>query len=42
MTDFEQAKVQVKQLRHVLYLKDNEGVLALMRRHAAILGPKFQ
>ena len=33
---------KVNQLRHVRYLKDKEGVLALMKRHAAILGPKFR
>ena len=33
---------KVNQLRHVRYLKDKAGVLALMKKHAAILGPKFQ
>ncbi len=33
---------KVNQLRHVRYLKDKAGVLALMKRHAAILGPKFK
>ena len=33
---------KVNQLRHVRYLKDRDGVLALARRHAAILGPKFR
>ena len=33
---------KVNQLRHVRYLKDRAGVLALMKRHAAILAPKFQ
>ena len=33
---------KVNQLRHVRYLKDKEGVLALMKRHAEILGPKFK
>ncbi len=33
---------KVNQLRHVLYLKDRDGVLALMKRHAQILGPKFR
>ena len=33
---------KVNQLRHVRYLKDKEGVLALMRRHAEILRPKFE
>ena len=32
---------KVNQLRHVRYLKDREGVLALMRKHAGILAPKF-
>jgi len=31
----------VNQQRHVLYLKDKANTLALMRRHAAIVGPKF-
>ena len=33
---------KVNQLRHVRYLKDREGVLALMKKHAEILGPKFR
>ena len=33
---------KVNQLRHVRYLKDKTGVLALMKRHAHILGPKFR
>lgn len=33
---------KVNQLRHVLYLKDKESTLALMKRHAKILGPKFR
>ncbi|MCR5664312.1 MAG: aminotransferase class I/II-fold pyridoxal phosphate-dependent enzyme [Oscillospiraceae bacterium] len=33
---------KVNQLRHFLYLKDKEHVLELMKRHAAILGPKFR
>ena len=33
---------KVNQLRHVLYLKDKETTLALMKKHAAILGPKFK
>ena len=33
---------KINQLRHVRYLKDKEHTLALMRRHAAILGPKFR
>ncbi len=32
---------KMSQLRHVRFLKDKNGVLALMRRHAAILAPKF-
>ena len=32
---------KINQLRHVRYLKDKEHTLALMRRHAAILAPKF-
>ena len=32
---------KINQLRHVKYLKDKETTLALMRRHAAILAPKF-
>ena len=33
---------KVNQQRHVLYLKDKAHTLALMRRHAAIMGPKFR
>lgn len=29
-------------LRHALYLKDAEGVRALMRKHRAIIAPKFE
>ena len=32
---------KTNQLRHLLYLKDKAHTLALMKRHAAILGPKF-
>ena len=32
---------KVNQLRHVRYLKDKEHTLALLKKHAAILGPKF-
>ena len=32
---------KVNQLRHVRYLKDKAHTLALMKRHAAILAPKF-
>ena len=33
---------KVNQLRHVLYLKDKDHTLALMKRHAAIMLPKFR
>lgn len=33
---------KMNQLRHVLYLKDKAHTLALMRRHAEILRPKFE
>lgn len=33
---------KVNQLRHVLYLQDKNHTLALMKRHAAIMLPKFQ
>ncbi len=33
---------KVNQLRHVKYLKDMAGTLALMKKHAAVLGPKFR
>ncbi len=33
---------KVNQLRHVLYLKDKANTLALMKRHSAVLAPKFQ
>ena len=33
---------KVNQLRHARYLKDKAHTLALMKKHAAILGPKFQ
>ncbi len=32
---------KTNQLRHVLYLKDKANTLALMKRHAAIMKPKF-
>ena len=32
---------KINQLRHVKYLKDKANTLALMKRHAAILAPKF-
>ena len=32
---------KVNQQRHVLYLKDKAHTLELMKRHAAIMGPKF-
>ncbi len=33
---------KVNQLRHVKYLKDKEGTLALMKRHAEVMAPKFR
>ena len=33
---------KVNQLRHVKYLKNKEETLALMKKHAGILGPKFR
>jgi DNA-binding transcriptional MocR family regulator len=33
---------KVNQLRHVLFLKNLQGVLAHMQKHAAILRPKFE
>ncbi len=33
---------KVNQLRHIRYFKDKEGLLALMKKHAGILGPKFR
>ncbi len=33
---------KVNQQRHVLYLKDKAHTLELMKKHAAILGPKFR
>ena len=33
---------KVNQLRHVKYLKNKDGTLALMKKHAGILGPKFR
>ena len=32
---------KINQLRHVRYLKDKSHTLALMKRHAAVLAPKF-
>ena len=32
---------KMNQLRHVRFLKDKENTLALMKKHAAVLGPKF-
>ena len=32
---------KMNQLRHVRFLKDKEHTLALMKKHAAVLGPKF-
>ena len=33
---------KVNQLRHVKYLRDRAHTLELMKKHAAIMGPKFQ
>ena len=33
---------KVNQLRHVLYLKDKEHTLELMKKHAAVMLPKFR
>ena len=33
---------KVNQLRHVRYLKDKEGTLQLMKKHASVLGPRFR
>lgn len=33
---------KINQLRHVRYLKDKEHTLELMKRHAQIMGPKFE
>lgn len=33
---------KVNQLRHVLFLKDEEGILRLMDKHRSLLAPKFQ
>ena len=33
---------KVNQLRHVRYLKDKENTIRIMKRHAAIMAPKFQ
>ncbi|WP_353733858.1 hypothetical protein [Oscillibacter sp.] len=33
---------KVNQQRHVLYLKDKAHTLELMKKHAAIMGPKFR
>ena len=33
---------KVNQLRHVRFLKDKANTLALMKRHAQVLGPKFR
>ena len=32
---------KINQLRHVKYLKNKEHTLEIMKRHAAVLGPKF-
>ena len=33
---------KVNQLRHVRYLKNKEGTIAVMKKHAGVLGPKFK
>ena len=33
---------KINQLRHVKYLKDKAHTLELMKKHAAIMGPKFK
>ena len=33
---------KVNQLRHVKYLKNKEGTLEIMKRHAEVMAPKFQ
>ena len=33
---------KVNQLRHVKFLKDKENTLALMKKHAEIMNPKFK
>ena len=33
---------KVNQLRHVKYLKNKEGTLEIMKRHASLMAPKFQ
>jgi DNA-binding transcriptional MocR family regulator len=33
---------KLNQLRHVLFLKNDAGILELMDRHRALIGPKFQ
>ena len=33
---------KVNQLRHVLYLKDKAHTLELMKKHAAVMLPKFR
>lgn len=33
---------KINQLRHVLYLKDRANTLELMKKHAAIMAPKFK
>ena len=33
---------KINQLRHVKYLKNKENTLALMKKHAAIMAPKFK
>ena len=33
---------KINMLRHALYIKDREGLLELMKKHAGVLGPKFR
>lgn len=33
---------KINMLRHVLYLKNKDNTVALMKKHAAVLGPKFK
>jgi DNA-binding transcriptional MocR family regulator len=33
---------KINQLRHVLYLKDKAHTISVMKRHAAIMAPKFK
>ena len=42
MTGVQTCALPIYQLRHVRFLKDAEGVQEIMRRHAAIIRPKFE